>query len=56
MLKSWGIFILCFGCGDPPQRQQFDSLRSCQEAIATGQFIAGPGVAVVAFCGLERIA
>lgn len=23
-MKSWAIFIMCFGCGDPPQRQQFD--------------------------------
>lgn len=30
--------------------------RTVLQAIATGQFIAGPGVAVVAFCGLERSA
>lgn len=51
---TWVMTILCLGCGEPAQRQEYPSLKSCQTAIAEGRFIAGSGVAVVAICGQER--
>ncbi len=50
----WALLIICFGCGEPAQRQEYPSLKSCQTAIDEGRFIAGAGVAVVAVCGMER--
>lgn len=56
MTTTWILLIICFGCGEPATRREYPSLRSCQEAVATGQFMAGPGVAVAATCGMERSA
>lgn len=54
MTTTWILLIICFGCGEPAQRQEYPSLKSCQTAIDEGRFIAGAGVAVVAVCGMER--
>ena len=56
MTTTWILLIICFGCGEPATRREYPSLRSCQEAVERGQFMAGPGVAVAAICGVERSA
>ena len=45
MTTTWILLIICFGCGEPAARREYPSLRSCQEAVERGQFMAGPGVA-----------
>ena len=56
MTTTWILLIICFGCGEPAARREYPSLRSCQEAVERGQFMAGTGVAVAATCGMERSA
>ncbi len=56
MTTTWILLIICFGCGEPAARREYPSLRSCQEAVDRGQFMAGTGVAVAAICGMERSA